>query len=217
MHRLVLGALAQKNSVVLLARTLNKCRHHGVKLALVILMGRRLDNLDQTVKALKDNPMRGGIINLSCRGTRTLGVNKRVGLSIAHRLGKRQRLLKVFLGLARETHDNVGRKRNIGHTVTNAIDQAQIILARVPTIHLFKDARGTRLNGQVKLRHDGRRLGHGVNGLRQQILRMRRGKEDTLDARIAHGAQQIGETRLAKEIATVGVNVLSQQRISRTP
>lgn len=212
MHRLVLGALAQKDSVVLLARTLNKCRHHGVKLALVILVRRRLDNLDQTVKALKDNLMRGGVINFSCRGTGTLGVNKRVGLGIAHRLGKRERLLKVFLGLTREAHDDVGRKRNIGHTVTNTIDQAQIILARVPTIHLFKDARGTRLNGQVKLRHDGRRLGHSIDGLGQQIFGMRRGKEDTLDTRIAHSAQQIGKTRLAKEIATVGVNVLSQQR-----
>ena len=71
-------------------------------LALVILVSRRLDNLDQTVKALKDNLMRGGIINLSCRGTGALGVNKRVGLGITNRLGKRERLLKVFLGLARE-------------------------------------------------------------------------------------------------------------------
>lgn len=60
MHRLVLRALAQKDSVVLLARTLNKCRHHGVKFALVILVCRRLDNLDQTVKALKDILMRVG-------------------------------------------------------------------------------------------------------------------------------------------------------------
>ena len=41
---------------------------------------------------------------------------------------------------------------------------------------------------------------------------MRRGKEDTLDTRIAHGAQQIGKARLAKEVTTVGVNVLAQQR-----
>lgn len=70
MHRLVLRALAQKDSVVLLARTLNKCRHHGVKFALVILVCRRLDNLDQTVKALKDILMRGGIINLGGPGYR---------------------------------------------------------------------------------------------------------------------------------------------------
>ena len=41
---------------------------------------------------------------------------------------------------------------------------------------------------------------------------MRRGKEDTLDARIAHSAQQVGKARLAKEVATVGVHVLAQQR-----
>ena len=41
---------------------------------------------------------------------------------------------------------------------------------------------------------------------------MRRGKEDALDTRIAHRAQQIGKARLAKEIATVGVNVLAQKR-----
>ena len=70
MHRLVLGALAQKDSVVLLARALNKCRHHGVKLALVILVRRRLDNLDQTVKALKDNLMRGGISKSQLPGYR---------------------------------------------------------------------------------------------------------------------------------------------------
>lgn len=85
MHRLVLGAFTQKNSVVLLARALNERRHHGVKLALVILVGRRLDNLNQTVKALKDNLMRRGVFNLGGRGTGTLGVNKRVGLGITHR------------------------------------------------------------------------------------------------------------------------------------
>ena len=156
--------------------------------------------------------MRRGVIDLGSRGAGTLRVNKGIGLGIANCLGKRERLLKVILGLAREAHNDISRKRDIGDAVANTINQAQIILARIATIHLFKNARGTRLNGQVKLRHDGRCLSHSVNGLGQQVLRMRRGKEDALNTRVAHGAQQIGKARLAKEIATVGVNILTQQR-----
>ena len=55
----------------------------------------------------------------------------------------------------------------------------------------------------MQLRHNGRRFGHGVDGLGQQILGMRRRKEDALHTRIAHGTQQIGKTRLTKQIATI--------------
>ena len=212
MNRLVLGALTKKNSIILLARTLNERGHHGVKLALVVLMRRGLDNLHQTVKTLKNDLVRCGVIDLGSRGTGTLGVDKGVGLRITNRLGKRKRLFKIFFGLAGETNDDVGGKRDIGHAIANTIDQAQIVLARIATIHLFEDARRTRLNGQMQLRHNGRRLGHGIDGLGQQILRVRGSEEDALHARIAHGTQQVGKARLAKQVTPVGVDVLTQQR-----
>ena len=64
----------------------------------------------------------------------------------------------------------------------------------------------------MQLRHDGGRLGHSVDGLGQQVFGVRRSKEDTLYTRIAHGTQQVGKARLAKQVATIRVDVLSQKR-----
>ena len=139
MNGLILRTLAQQHRVILFARTLNKRRHNGVELTLVIFVRSGLNNLHQTVEALKNHLMRRGIINLGCRSTGALGIDKRIGLSITDRLGKRERLLKVFLGLAGEANDDIGRKRDIGHAIANAIDQAQIVLACITAIHLFED------------------------------------------------------------------------------
>ena len=183
-----------------------------MELTLVILVRCSLDNFHQTVEALENYLMRRRIVNLGGRSAGALGIDKRIGLSITDRLGKRKRLLKVFLGLAGEAHDDISRKRDIGHAIADAIDEPQIILARIASIHLFKDARRARLNCQVQLRHDGRRLGHSVDGLGQKVFRVRGSKEDTLYTRIAHGTQQVGKARLAKQIATIGVDVLPQKR-----
>ena len=97
MNGLILRTLAQQHRVILFARTLNKGRHNGVELTLVILVRCGLDNLYQTVEALKNHLMRRGIVNLGCRSTGALGIDKRIGLGITDRLGKRERLLKVCL------------------------------------------------------------------------------------------------------------------------
>ena len=143
MHGLILGTLAQQDRIVLFTRSLNERGNHSMKLTLVILVCRGLDNLNQAVETLENNLMRRRIVNLGGRGTGTLGIDEGIGLSIADRLSKRERLLKVFFSLAREANDNVGRERDIGHAVANAIDQAQIVLACITAIHLFEDPRRT--------------------------------------------------------------------------
>ena len=59
-----------------------------MKLTLVILVCRGLDNLNQAVETLENNIMRRRIINLGGRGTGALGIDEGIGLSIADRLGK---------------------------------------------------------------------------------------------------------------------------------
>ena len=59
-----------------------------MKLTLVILMCRGLDNLNQAVETLENNLMRRRIVNLGGRGTGALGIDEGIGLSIADRLGK---------------------------------------------------------------------------------------------------------------------------------
>ena len=59
-----------------------------MKLALVILVCRGLDNLNQAVETLENNLMRRRIVNLGGRGTGALGIDEGIGLSIADRLGK---------------------------------------------------------------------------------------------------------------------------------
>ena len=58
-----------------------------MKLTLVILVCRGLDNLNQAVETLENNLMRRRIINLGGRGTGALGIDEGIGLSIADRLG----------------------------------------------------------------------------------------------------------------------------------
>jgi len=65
-----------------------------MKLTLVILVRRGLDNLNQAVETLENNLMRRRIVNLCGRGTGALGIDEGIGLGIADRLGKRERLLK---------------------------------------------------------------------------------------------------------------------------
>ena len=59
-----------------------------MKLTLVILVCRGLDNLNQAIETLENNLMRRRIVNLGGRGTGALGIDEGIGLSIADRLGK---------------------------------------------------------------------------------------------------------------------------------
>ena len=59
-----------------------------MKLTLVILVCRGLDNLNQAVETLENNLMLRRIINLGGLGTGALGIDEGIGLSIADRLGK---------------------------------------------------------------------------------------------------------------------------------
>ena len=59
------------------------------------------------------------------------------------------------------------------------------------------------MHGQVKLRHHGGNLGHGINGLGQKVLGVRGGEVDALDARLAHAPQELGEARSGTMVATV--------------
>ena len=88
MNGLILGTLTQQHRIVLFTRTFNERRHHSMKLTLVILVCRGLDNLNQAVETLENNLMRRRIFNLCSRGTGALGIDEGIGLSIADRLGK---------------------------------------------------------------------------------------------------------------------------------
>ena len=86
------------------------------------------------------------------------------------------------------------------------------MLPRVTSIHGLEHARGAGLDRQMQMGHDSRHLGHGVDGLGQEVLRVRGGEGDTFHAGIANAPQQLSEARLTKEVAPVGVDVLPEQR-----
>ena len=62
------------------------------------------------------------------------------------------------------------------------------------------------------MRHHTGGLGHSGDGLVGEVMRVRGGEADPLDAGLAHLAQQLREPRLAVDVAAVGVDVLAQQR-----
>ena len=67
------------------------------------------------------------------------------------------------------------------------------------------------------MRHDGRHLGHGLDRLQREILRMRRREADALDAGLPHRTQQLSEARLTMDVATIRVDVLSEERYLTHP
>ena len=71
-----------------------------------------------------------------------------------------------------------------------------------------------RLQRQVELLAHLGRLGHGLDRLGPQVLRVRAGEADAPDALDrAHGTEQVGEERAAlRDVAAVGVHVLPEQR-----
>lgn len=76
-------------------------------------------------------------------------------------------------------------------------------------VHSLEHLGRPALNGKVQLRHHRIGLGHGGDGLVGEVLGMRAREADALDARLPHGAEQLGESRRAVALATERINVLA--------
>ena len=126
--------------------------------------------------------------------------------------------MEVFLGLAWEAHDDIGRDRGVRNLIPYLVQNPQELLGAVGTAHVLKDLVGARLQRHMQLRAHGRGLGHGVDDVGSKLRWVRGGKAQALEAfDLAHLAQQLrkGETVARHvgigEIDAIGIDVLSQQ------
>ena len=130
----------------------------------------------------------------------------------ARGLDDAERLLEVLFGLAREPDDDVGGDGGVRDAGANAVEDAEELLGPVGPPHRLEDAVGTRLQRHVQLRHDGGRLGHGVDDVVGERRRVRAREADALEpVDPAGGAEQLAERLPVAELDPVGVDVLAEQ------
>ena len=65
---------------------------------------------------------------------------------------------KSRFGFAGKADDEIGRQREIGPRIAQAVDDVEIIGARVPAVHGRENAVGARLHRQMQLRHELRQI-----------------------------------------------------------
>ena len=140
--------------------------------------------------------------------------DEREGAVVADLLADGQGLREVGLGLAREADDDVRRDRRVGHVLADQRDAVEVALAAVRPAHRLEDPRRARLQRQMDVLADRRQPRVREDHVLAHVLRMRARVADALDAvdRV-EPLQQLGERRpRGPEVATVGVDVLAQQR-----
>ena len=109
-----------------------------------------------------------------------------------------QRLGEVLLGLAGEPDDDVGRDRDVGDRGADRVEPTEVSLAPVRAPHRLEHAVGARLQREVDVLADGRRLGHRVDHVGGEVVRMRRREphpSDAVDPRRPAGAARANSGR----------------------
>ena len=173
---------------------------------------------NETLETILDDFLGNLVLHFRSRGSRTRRVlegKSRGKASAAHKL---HGVLEVFLGLAWEAHDDIGRDSGVRNLVPYLVQNPQELLGAVGTAHVLKDLVGARLQRHMQLRAHGRGLGHGIDDVGSKLRWVRGGKAQALEAfDLAHLAQQLrkGETVAwhvgIGEIDAIGIDVLSQQ------
>ncbi len=190
------------------------------------MLGERtaLDDDTQTFESFDTDRMRHETIGeLGRFGPGTGRVDERVGAVVLGLGGHLERAGEVGLGLAREPDDDVGGHGQVSDGRSGRCQPIEVALGGVAPVHRSEDPVAARLERQVEVVAHLGGLGHGVDGLGTEVLRMRTRVADSSDA--VEGcdlAKQVGEQRpdphvLAGlpgrqgEVAPVAVHVLPQQ------
>ena len=148
-----------------------------------------------------------------CRpGAGAAGIDERKKRIEPHPLQKRERFLKLRLGLARETHDDVGGDGEVGHHLPGVIHQLQIAPHVVAAVHGLQYPVTAALDGQMDAVADFSASCHGVEELSRGVLGMRGHKADAeISLHSVASLQELRKIGIALLIEPVGIDVLSQK------
>ena len=132
-----------------------------------------------------------------------------VEADIAHQLDG---ALELLLGLAAETHDNVGAQRHAGNPVTDLVYQPAILVVGVAAPHGGQHLVVARLEGQVHVLAHFTEPRHRVDDVVAHVRRVRGQEAYPLDAvDFVRRLQQIAQVPVARQVVAVRVHVLPQQ------
>src|SRR5262249_36701495 len=115
-----------------------------------------------------------------CGGVFPFGVFKYEGVVESNSVNKITRLGVVFIGLSRETDDNVGSKRNPGRDETNPVNELRIRFRGISAMHRFQDPVGCGLQRQMNMFGQLWQPSKRFDGILSKTDRVRRCKPDTL-------------------------------------
>ena len=173
--------------------------------------------LDQPVEALLHDLLGDLVVERGGARARPRRVLERVRAVEPRPLDHVERVGEVLLGLAGEPHDDVGRHRDVGDGRADRLEPAQVAIAPVRAPHRLEHAIRARLQREVDVLADGRRLRHGLDHVGREVVRMRRREPHPSDALdLPDLPEEFGEQRPVRrarnrDVATVRVHVLPEQ------
>jgi hypothetical protein len=129
------------------------------------------------------------------------------------RLDHAHRVFEVFVGLAGEADDDIGRDRRVRDLLAHPVEDAEELLRPVRATHVLQDLVAPRLQRHVQLRHDVRRLGHRIDHIVGERRGVRTREAHPLEALdLSARAQELAERLPVAELDAVAVHVLAQKR-----
>ena len=154
----------------------------------------------------------GRVGHLCCRGAGAGRIDKGEQGVVPDALHQFQGIFKFLVGLAGESHNDVGGQNDIGHDGAGVIHQFQILRRRIAAVHLLEDPVIARLERQMDMAGDFGILGHGIKQLFCGVLGVA-GHEPQQEfaGQLGQFRQQVREVHAAVEVLAVGVDVLAQQ------
>ena len=173
---------------------------------------------DEALEPLLDDGLVELSVHLGSTGPGPRRVLERVRLVEPRPPNHIERAPEVLLGLAGEPHDDVGAHGDVRDRGADPFEPAEVSLAPVRTLHRLQHAVRSRLEREVDVFAHLVALGHRVDHVGREVVRVRAGEPDPADAvDPVHRSEQIGEQRPARrvrdgEVASVRVHVLTEER-----
>ena len=121
----------------------------------------------------------------------------------------------ICFGLAREADDHVAGKADIGHSITGAREQPQVVVGGIAAVHGLEDSVGAALRWQVQISADARASRHDVEGLIVEVARVGSDEPEPWQYRdgFVYDPEEIREARGASAVPVqVMIDRLSEQR-----
>ena len=142
-----------------------------------------------------------------------LAVGERKRRMKANLFEEGERLGELLFGLARKPDDDVRCQGNLRRNFAEALDDREVLFARVAAAHRRQDTGASRLHGQVHVGTELAETGERLDLVVGELGRVRRRESDALDTiDRGHAGQQVGKRNLVTPpLSAVGVDRLAQK------